>query len=138
MSMLENRKAYLPLVHNQKYQAVLRTYQEYEPTEESKATNPDRNGFIVFKFIIQEDGREISDTRSFPAGTDILSRQLLTQTGLPNATDQIALFRHCIENQTVLNVWVTTNGEYTNYTFVEPQASQPAGVPAPVDTKDFE
>lgn len=140
MSMLEGRKAYLPLNVNQKYHVVLRTYQEYEPTEAIKAQNPDATGFITFKYTLVEDGREISDNRTFPVGTDILARQLLAQTGLPNATSQIDLFRHCIENQTSLEMWVTQNGQYFNHTFQEPTATATTGTPTAnqaVDNEDF-
>jgi hypothetical protein len=133
--MLDARKAFAPLTPNTKYQAILRSYVEYEPTEQSLKTRPDSQGFIVFKFTLVEDGREISDSRSFPVGTDILARQLLAQTELPNATGQIDLFRNCIETEKPLDVWVIENNGYHNYTFQEPQAQTTA--PQEVDNKDF-
>lgn len=137
MSMLDGRKAYAPLQLNTKYHAILKGYKEYEPTEQSKQSRPDSQGFIVFNFELAEDGRPFSTTNSFPQGVDIFARQVLSQTQQPNAIDQISLFRHCIENQVPLETWVTQNGEFFNHTFQEPKATATASTSSAVDTEGF-
>lgn len=141
MSLLSGRKAFVALETNKVYTAVMQGYTETPSTE----PNEKLLGFASFKFLLEDDGRTITDTRSVPQGTDILARQLLEQSDNSkalNGIDQEELFKACIKNKTSFDMWVThrtVDGQtYTNYTFREP-----APEPAPetqaneVDTEDF-
>lgn len=141
MSLLDGRKAYKALQDGIKYHVILTGYEEHERADDTKT---DRDlGFIVFKGTLIEDGRPYSDTRNVPVGTDIMARQLLAQlnaakqltdkTAELNGIDQVALFNECIKNKTQLEVWITHNDEYTNFTYQEPIKQQAAAV----DNEDF-
>ena len=139
MSLLSGRKAYVALTTDKVYKAIMQGYTETPSTE----PNEKLLGFISFKFLLEDDGRIITDTRSVPQGTDILARQLLEQLDNPealNGIDQEELFKACIENKTAFNMWVThrtVDGQtYTNYTFREP-APEPTPQDNEVDTEDF-
>ena len=119
MSMLEGRKAYYPLEENTRYTAVLTNYVEVPNTSEDKKNE----GYVQFIFML-EDGRQITNNATYPVGTDILAKQLLTQQGMPNAVDQLTVFNTAIKNKVELSMWVThreRDGQnYVNYTFQEP------------------
>ena len=139
MSLLSGRKAFVALETNKVYKATMQGYSETPSTE----PNEKILGFASFKFLLEDDGRTITDTRSVPQGTDILARQLLEQTTDPkalNGIDQEELFKACIENKTPFNMWVThrtVDGQtYTNYTFREP-LPEPVPQANEVDTEDF-
>ena len=120
MSLLDNRKAYLPLEEGKCYKAILISAQEY-PAEEP---TPDNLGFIAFK-LHMEDGREITHTCRVPQGTDIFAQQLLVQLNDPtlNSSAQSDLFQIAMDKKVPLNMWVerrvVDTNFYTNYHFRE-------------------
>lgn len=122
MSMLNGRKAYLPLDENKVYTVILTGMVE----RALDAPTDNFLGYVDFKWQVSEDGRIVNDSRSCPVGTDILARQVLEQLNNPalNAIEQEELFHSLIDNKTVLNMWVTKNmvetTTYTNYTFKKP------------------
>jgi hypothetical protein len=125
--MLQGRKAYAPLEENHAYTALLKDYvvtPAEEPTDDNKGT-------IAFKLEL-EDGRTISHMCRVPVGVDIFTRQLLAQTGMPNATDQATVITSVLQNKTPLKMWVTHNDSYTNYTFVAPKVANTA-----TETEEF-
>ena len=141
MSFLSGRKAFVALETDKVYTAIMQSYSETPSTEPSEKLL----GFASFKFLLKNDGRTITDTRSVPQGTDILARQLLEQATDPeaiNGIDQEELFKACIENKAPFGMWVThrtVDGQtYTNYTFREPAPeSAPESQANAVDTEDF-
>lgn len=139
MSLLSGRKAYVALETNKVYKAIMQGYSETPSTEPSEKLL----GFASFKFLLEYDGRTITDTRSVPQGTDILARQLLEQSDNSkalNGIDQEELFKACIKNKSPFDMWVThrtVDGQtYTNYTFREP-TPEPTPQANAVDTEDF-
>lgn len=141
MSLLSGRKAFTALETGRVYKAIMQGYTETASTEPTERLL----GFASFKFLLEDDGRTITDTRSVPQGTDILARQILEQADNPeqlNGIDQEELFKACIKNQTVFDMWVThrtVDGQtYTNYTFKEPAPEPTLTLGAmDVDTEDF-
>ena len=121
MSRYANRNVYFALEANSKHTAILKAFVDYEPTPETIAKDPNNQGFMVFKFEL-EDGRILSETRNFPVGTDILVRELALQLGLPNASNGDEVFTHAVDSAHPFDMWVEPNGTYLNNVFHQPVA----------------
>ena len=123
MSMLSGRKAYLPLEEGRPYKVILQGWTE-RPNEnpETQAQLP---GFVTFKWQVVEDGRIVTDNRTFPVGTDILASALMQQLNDPtsNAVEQEDLFQSILDAQTQVDMWVERRSKdddmFTNYHFRE-------------------
>lgn len=122
MSLLSNRKAYLPLEEGKPYKVKLTAMTE-KPAE-----NPTEIllGSVAFHWET-EDHRPITDNRFVPRGTDILAQQLLVQLNKPelDGKSQEELFTLIQTEELECTLWVervtTDTGWFTNYHFAEPR-----------------
>lgn len=123
MSLLTGRKAYLPLEEGRPYKVVLQGWTE-RPNDNPE-TQAQLAGFITFKWKVVEDGRIVTDNRTFPVGTDILANALMQQ--LPdlavNGAEQEDLFQNVLDSAVEVDMWVERRSKdddmFTNYHFRE-------------------
>ena len=134
-SMLGGRKAFQPLQEGTAYPVKLVQMLE-RPAEEGKATDK-FFGFVDFKWESQLDGRIITDSRSVPLGTDILSNQIIQQLELQSGIDQEQMFADLLGSEQIVDMYITHNDTedklYTNYQFIKPREKK---VEVPVNTDD--
>lgn len=121
MSMLTGRKAYLPLEESKAYKVVLTGWTERPNENPQEGSNI--QGFLTFKWKVIEDGRIVTDNRTFPVGTDILASALIQQLNSENAVEQEDLFQNILDAQTPVDMWVERKAKdddtFTNYHFRE-------------------
>ena len=129
---------------NKAYEVTLLGWTEREL---EKPTDSGIPGFVAFKWQLVDDNRVITDNRSFPVGTDILSAQLLQQLpadSVANAMEQIDLFQSILDAKTPVYMWVERRTKdsdmFTNYHFREfkstPATQQPSSAQQPANSAD--
>ena len=141
-SMMSGRKAYLPLEEGKAYKVQLQGWTE-RPNENPE-TQATLQGFVTFKWKLIEDGRIITDNRTFPVGTDILANALMQQ--LPamanNGIEQEDLFQNVLDSATPVDMWVERRSKdddlFTNYHFREFKAKTPATPASTANTSSVE